>query len=429
MSFINSFFENKGEHVQRLFFDIRFLFFGFTLISSLGFLIIYSFLYGYYFSGDKIFQISNFNIVSNLIPFSIQTLTITSIFFICIYYIISASIPLMRKNKEKKGAIFILLVLIIFLLNFFITMFFANEITFISMLSFAFIWIFVGFTLCFLYTINIAEKHPILMISAAVLQFLLLAFIGQVLSVMKLLDESIYMELSTVLFIPCLFITLIIFRHYHSKKWFNFISCLPFSIIISMLLSLGLGENNIVFFSEKAIFIVTMPILHFAILKIVKLTQKKIEEKVKLGASEKSEGEVEEKQEENKEKSFENNSIFYIVIYRCYSVLSNKANNVVRLVIGLVLLLAFVSLPRFSLWSGQFIRIINQPFEKTIKITYVNQSGKESDLVGNYYIENNSILYISNRCWDLEVIKPINYHIKPTDKENEQSCEKKDSTV
>ncbi|MED1611166.1 hypothetical protein [Bacillus paranthracis] len=425
MSFINSFFEKKAEPVQRLFFDIRFLFFGFTLISSLGFLIIYSFLYGYYFSGDEFFQISNFNIVSNLIPFSIQTLTITSIFFICIYYIISASIPLMRKNKEKKGAIFILLVLIIFLLNLFITMFFANEITFISMLSFAFIWIFVGFTLCFLYTINIAEKHPILMISAAVLQFLLLAFIGQVLSVMKVLDESIYMELSTVLFIPCLLITLIIFRHYHSKKWFNSISCLPFSIIISMLLSLGLGKNNIVFLSEKAIFIATMPILHFAILKIVKLTQKKIEKKVKLGTSRK----IEEKQEENKEKSFENNSILYIVIYKCYSILSNKANNVVRLVIGLVLLFAFVSLPRFSLWSGQFIRIINQPFEKPIKITYVNQSGKESNLVGNYYIENNSILYISNRCWDLEVIKPINYHIKPIDKENKQSCEKKDPTV
>lgn len=377
MSFINSFFEKKAEPVQRLFFDIRFLFFGFTLISSLGFLIIYSFLYGYYFSGDEFFQISNFNIVSNLIPFSIQTLTITSIFFICIYYIISASIPLMRKNKEKKGAIFILLVLIIFLLNLFITMFFANEITFISMLSFAFIWIFVGFTLCFLYTINIAEKHPILMISAAVLQFLLLAFIGQVLSVMKVLDESIYMELSTVLFIPCLLITLIIFRHYHSKKWFNSISCLPFSIIISMLLSLGLGKNNIVFLSEKAIFIATMPILHFAILKIVKLTQKKIEKKVKLGTSRK----IQEKQEENKEKSFENNSILYIVIYKCYSILSNKANNVVRLVIGLVLLFAFVSLPRFSLWSGQFIRIINQPFEKPIKITYVNQSGKESNLV------------------------------------------------
>ncbi len=102
MSFINSFFEKKFEHAQSLFFDVRFLFFGFTLISSLGFLIIYSFLYGYYFSGNEIFQISNFSIVSNVMPFNLQTLTITSIFFICIYYIFSIFISLIIKKKGYK---------------------------------------------------------------------------------------------------------------------------------------------------------------------------------------------------------------------------------------------------------------------------------------------------------------------------------------
>lgn len=426
VSFINSFFEKKAEHAQSLFFDIRFLFFGFTLISSSGFLIIYSFLYGYYFSGNIFFEISNFNIISNLVPFSIQTLTITSIFFICVYYIISASIPLIIKNKEKKGAIFILSALIIFLLNLSITTFFANEITFTSIISFSLIWIFIGFIIGFLYTINIAEKHPFLMISATVFQLLLLAFIGKVLSIMKVLEESIYLELSTILFIPCLFITLLIFRHYHSKKWFDFISCLPFSIIISMLLSLELEGNNILFLSKKEIFIIIMPILHFAILKMVKPVQKKIEEKVKFGASEKEGRETEERQKEIKEKSLENKSILYIVIYKYYSVLSNKANNVFKLLIGLALLFAFVCLPRVSLLSGQLIRMINQSYEKPIKITYVNQSGKESDLFGNYYIENNSTLYIANKCWELEVVKPVNYHIKSVNKEDEENKENKE---
>lgn len=417
MSFINSFFEKKGEHVQRLFFDIRFLFFGFTLISSLGFLIMYSFLYGYYFSGNEIFQISNFNIVSNLIPFSIQTLTITSIFFICIYYIISAAIPLIRKNKEKKGAIIILLVLIIFLLNLFITMFFANEMTFISMLSFSLIWVFVGFVVCFLYTIIIAEEYPFIMINGVMFQFILLPFIGNLLSVITGLEENKFIEVSTILFIPSLFITIKISCRYHNKKWFDFISYLPVSFIISYLIFLNLTRDKIWFGSKIMTFILINLIIHFAILKMVKPVQKKIEEKVKFSDSEKIEG----KQEEIKENSSGNKTILYIAIYKCYNVLSNKINNVVKLGIGIILLGAFVSLPRLSLSCGQLIRMINQPYEKPIEIIYVNQSGKESNLIGNYYIENNSTLYISNKRWDLEVIKPVNYHIKPIDKKGKQN--------
>lgn len=80
-----------------------------------------------------------------------------------------------------------------------------------------------------------------------------------------------------------------------------------------------------------------------------------------------------------------------------------------------------MSLPRLSLSCGQLIRMINQDYEKQIEIIYVNQSGKEDNLIGNYYIENNSTLYISNKRWDLEVIKPVNYHIKPIDKRGKQN--------
>ncbi|MCU5472894.1 hypothetical protein [Bacillus paranthracis] len=280
MNFINSFFEKNFEHVQSLFFDVRFLFFGFTLISSLGFLIIYSFLYGYYFSGEEIFHNSNFNIVSNLVPFSIQTLTVTSIFFICSYYIISASIPLVRKNKEKKGAIVILFVLIIFLLNLAITMFFANEITFNSVLSFSLIWVFILGVICYLYTIVIAGEYPIIMIKGVMFQFLLLPLFAKILSVMKVLEENKFLELSTILFIPSLFMTMIIFRychenfsHWHNMKGFYFISKLPLSIIISILVWLSLVGNKILSFSKMTTLILILLAVYIVIMIIVTLAK------------------------------------------------------------------------------------------------------------------------------------------------------------
>lgn len=111
----------------------------------------------------------------------------------------------------------------------------------------------------------------------------------------------------------------------------------------------------------------------------------------------------------------------YNVIHLCYSTFSSKSDNSLKLLIGIILLGVFVFLPRLSLSCGQLIRMINQDYEKQIEIIYVHQSGKEGNLIGNYYIENNSTLYISNRHWDLEVIKPVNYHIKPIDKKGKQN--------
>ncbi|MDG0949581.1 hypothetical protein [Bacillus paranthracis] len=273
MSFINSFFEKKAEPVQRLFFDIRFLLFGFTLISSLGFLIIYSFLYGYYFSGDEFFQISNFNIVSNLIPFSIQTLTITSIFFICIYYIISASIPLMRKNKEQTGVIFILLVLIIFLLNWAITMFFANEITIASIASFLLIWGFMGLIIWFLFMMPKILEHPFVTLNSVIFQFFLSIILLIVLQFMGILEENEISDYISVTFIPAFLFITTIFHKLYKKKGFNLISCLPYSFIISIPVVLLLTKIYILNHFKLITWIVVIIIIHPIVLIITKFIE------------------------------------------------------------------------------------------------------------------------------------------------------------
>lgn len=421
MSFINSFFENKGEHVQRLFFDIRFLFFGFTLISSLGFLIVYSFLYGYYFSGNEIFQISNFSIVSNVIPFNLQTLTITSIFFVCIYYIFSVFISLMIKNKGMKLNASILFVFTALILNGAITMFFANEVTFTSMLSFCLLWIFVSLIICYIYISIKTLEHPLVTVSGFAFHIVVFAFSLCVLKFMGILGELETLKIISVFSVPSLLIITTIFHFFRRRKWFKVISYLPITLIISVLILLILEEFNLIFISNIITLSILVLLLHFIILKITKWLPKMSEIKRKFSINAKFDLGM----KEGKEKWKENKGFVYNVISQYYRMLLNKANNTPKLAIALILLLAFVLLPRLSLSCGQLIRIINEAYESSVEITYVNQSGKEKEMIGNYYIENNSTLYIANKCWELEVIKPVNYHIKSVNKEDEENKENK----
>ncbi|MCU4922231.1 hypothetical protein OCF68_15690 [Bacillus cereus] len=424
MSFINSFFEKKFEHAQSLFFDMRFLFFGFTLISSLGFLIIYSFLYGYYFSGNEIFQISNFSIVSNVMPFNLQTLTITSIFFICIYYIFSIFISLIIKKKGMKLNNFIIFVFTALILNVSIIMFFANEVTFTSMVSFCLIWGFVGLIICYIYVAIKTMEHSFVTIKGFAFHIVVFAFSLFVLNSMGILGELETLKIISVFSVPSLLIITTIFHFFHGKEWFKLISYLPITLIISVLILLILEKYNLIFISNIITLSILALLLHFIILKLMKWLPKITKWLPKMSGI-KRKFSINTKIDLGMKEGKEKKGFVYNVISQCYSMLSNKANNTPKLAIGLILLLAFVLLPRLSLSCGQLIRMINQSYEKPIKITYVKQSGKESNLFGNYYIENNSTLYVSNKCWELEIIKPVNYHIKSVNKEDQENKENK----
>ncbi|MEH7282319.1 hypothetical protein V7119_27020 [Bacillus toyonensis] len=425
MNFINSFFEKNFEHAQSLFFDVRFFFFGFTLVSSLGFLIIYSFLYGYYFSGNEIFQISNFSIVSNVMPFNLQILTITSIFFICIYYIFSIFISLIIKKKGMKLNAFIIFVFTALILNVSITMFFANEVTFTSMVSFCLIWGFVGLIICYIYVAIKTMEHSFVTIKGFAFHIVVFAFLLFVLNSMGIVGELETLRIISVFSVPSLLIITTIFHFFRGKEWFKLISYLPITLIISVLILLILEKFNLIFISNIITLSILVPLFHFIILKVIKWLPKITKWLPKMSEI-KRKFSINTKIDLGMKKGKENKGFVYNVISQCYSMLSNKANNAPKLAIGLILLLAFVLLPRLSLSCGQLIRMINQSYEKPIKITYVNQSGKEINLFGNYYIENNSTLYASNKCWELEIIKPVNYHIKSVNKEDEENKENKE---
>jgi len=81
--------------------------------------------------------------------------------------------------------------------------------------------------------------------------------------------------------------------------------------------------------------------------------------------------------------------------------------------VGVVMLISFILFPYLSLICGKGIRSVNASEELPLIVLYINQDGNKETICANYFLENNSILYVSNENWELEVTKPIKYHMKP----------------
>lgn len=405
LNYLERFLVEPTDKAQSFFLDVKFLIFAFGLISSLGFLTIYSFLYGYYFSGEG--GSSNFSIISNLIPFSLQTLSITSIFFICIYYTISRLFSL-RKNGENKWLRIIVFLVSIFLLNLCITIFFANDITFQSILSFSLIWVSVGLIVWFLYISVNSQENVFSVVKGAFFSIFLLLILFIVFTSMDLFATKIQKQEFIILsIIPLMLLFTTIFQKLYHLKWIAFISYYPF-------FSFSYG---LILFIVDTYFYKTPYLINFFLLLVLPLVtnllsfkhiyKKEIlyitNEKAKL------------KKYKDKEKETLNlhGGLLYKTFVIIYKMFTSNTHFGYKVISCLLLLAVFVWTPRISLFSGQLIRILNLPYGNQVEITYVNQNDVEGNIIGNYYIELNSTLYISNSEWQLETLKPINYHIKP----------------
>ncbi|QTB25652.1 hypothetical protein [Lysinibacillus sphaericus] len=408
---------NKLEYFSKIYSNIKFILFAFSLVTILGFLLIYSYLYGYYFSGDTQSTVSNFSIISNFVPFDFRTLSMTAFYFICIFYIIIGLVGLLRNDKKNKKRMVFFLLCVAIILTIMLTLFFASNITLVSFASFSLIWIFVGLIVWFLFILfNIIFK-PIFLIIGTLQTFILGTMITIFLSEIGI-EQVLLQQLSFIIFIllwPVITTISIIFE---KKNWMVFLNCLP--ITFAMYLMFIYFFNSIVNYNAllDLLFILILNIVLSYVVKIIKVKLKnrglKKENKDNPDNPDNPDNlnmDVDEKNSKesniNKEKG-----LIYNAIVVLYSVLVDRKENGMKLVFGTILLLIFVITPQISMLCGKGIRMINMSENPSIKIVYVNQTGTEKSLTANYYIENNSILYISNEKWELEVIKPVNYHIK-----------------
>ncbi|MGR6898696.1 hypothetical protein [Rummeliibacillus sp. TYF-LIM-RU47] len=421
MSFLEGVLNKHTVTAQSIFFNVKFIIFSFGLISAFGFLMVYCFLYGYYFSGNKVMSISNFNIISNLVPFSLQMISMTIIFFTCIYYILSSLLSLSRKTKENKWWLYCLFLLTIILLNIFITLFFANELSFISFLSFLLVWVFIGLIVWSLYVlINFSNNFYIMLKSMFFVVFILLAILIISISFLKI-ESKIVDLIITLLIIPLFLLTITIFHKFYTHKLIAFLSYLSFFFFLFLVM--GYFINTYIIRIPFKISFILMLSLIFSLIFLNFFFKKEIDFIHPKFKSQNKEADIKSKEEINGIDTNENTNMLYQSIIIFYNSVTNKTDKRDKFILAFLLFLIFVSIPRLSLLCGQNIRNLNVSTENTLEICYIYQNGIEKGMLGKYIIENNSTLYISNNDWQLEIIKPINYHVKSINSKKEKDLE------
>lgn len=141
---------NKVDYYFKIFSSIRFFIFVVGIIPTLSFLLAYSFLYGYYFSGEMGELVSSFNMISNFIPFNIKTITMITLFFICIFYIVVYAIALMENNDGTKKNRYIGNVIVVSIVTIILTislaLFFTGTLDKSILFGFLLIVLFLGYT-------------------------------------------------------------------------------------------------------------------------------------------------------------------------------------------------------------------------------------------------------------------------------------------
>lgn len=403
MKDIEKLVSEKVEYFSKLYTDTKFILFAFSIVSILGFLVVYNFLYGYYFSSDINFKISNFSIISNFVPFDARTLAMTSFFFICIYYVISGSYSLIRKTENKKTVVFFIIFSMIFF-NILLSQFFANDLTIKSMSSFFLIWLFIGLVILISFVFIYSSFSLIFAVKSIALTttifFMLSIFIEE------LTPESIIL----IWFFLWLLVSLIMI-FYKEKAIMIYLIHLPisFCLIFAILPFLKRFYSSISIWNLY-IFIFLLNIFVYKIFGHLK--KKRNNKKLNTEEPKKELNEVIPKKNTyniNQEKS-----LVYNALKLLFLMMVQKNNSGTKLAVGVAMLISFVLIPYLSLICGKGIRSVNDSEELPLIISYINQDGNKETICANYFLDDNSILYVSNKNWELEVVKPINYHIKPS---------------
>lgn len=293
-----------------------------------------------------------------------------------------------------------------------LTAFFANEITYENIFNFLLLWLLVDFILLLIYMIiKFLEYSSVVMVKSFVFAIFVLIILNLLFNKMS----SVLFEIQTTLLITVFLFITSIFQKFNQQKLVSYISYLPFFfLLLSPILLIKDYFENVPLLFKFLIILVLALITNLLTFKLIFNLEVKFEKRINLSQGSDAEKASNLPKKVNVEKT--QKSLLFIIIDFFYNMMfESKANSGNKLILSLLLLFLFIFTPRLMFICGHGIRTFNIPNKNHIEINYINQNGNKETVIGNYYIEHNSTLFISNMEWELETIKPLSYQIKLLD--------------
>lgn len=397
-------------NLDRYIFEGKFILFIVSILSFLGFPLVYNFLYGYYFGGTNEIVISIFQAYSNLISFDLKLLTVITVFFIGNYYILNSLLRTLLGNKrsaqQKIKSVLIISILFTALFSIIFAIFFGGKISPEKVLSFFLLFVSALF---FIGAIGSISYVVSVQINRTCINFqIVIGYIYIVIFMIKLFHfEELFWLLS--IFMLSYFIAII------SSNINNFTieKAHLFTISWSMVTITYfdfLNKGSVMFFSIFYFFSMLIFILALNKLYVLKIYQMHNQLIILQFQGHVNYLVLERISSIHKEITHQGLIMYLFKHLQLY--ISEKNNSSKKMTISIIAVFTFLITPQIALMSGYGVRIMNiDSGNQKYEITFNTSKKTNMKIKANYYIISGNEIIYSDENWKLARIKSDNYII------------------
>lgn len=397
-------------NLDRYIFEGKFILFIVSILSFLGFPLVYNFLYGYYFGGTNEIVISIFQAYSNLISFDLKLLTVITVFFIGNYYIITSLLKVLlnseRSAPQKIISTLILILLFIGLFSIIFAIFFGGKINPEKVLSFFLLFISALF---FIGAIGSISYVVSVQINRACINFqIIIGYIYIVIFMIKLFHfEELFWLLSIFMLSYFLAIISSNINNFTIEKAHLF--TISWSMVTITYFDF-LNKESVMFFSIFYFFSMLIFILVLNKLYVLKIYQMHNQLIILQFQDHVNYLVVERISSIHKEITRQGLIVYLFKHLQLY--FSDENNNSKKMMISIIAVFTFLITPQIALMSGYGVRMMNiDSGNQKYEITFNTSKKTNVKIKANYYIISGNEIIYSDENWKLARIKSDNYII------------------